>query len=238
MNGKLDAWKQGCKDGIPICLGYIAVSFTFGIVAKNAGISVLQATLMSALNYTSAGQFAALGLIAAAAPYIEMAAAQLVINLRYSLMSCALSQKLEEGTSTLHRLIMSFGVTDEVFAVSASVNGRLSPFYTYGLMTVAMPAWAGGTALGVLLGGVMPAHLLSAFSIALYGMFLAIVIPPAKKSRVIAGVVVVSMLCSALFAVIPVLKGLSYGMRIIVLTLIIAGLAAVFFPVKEESHGG
>lgn len=236
MKTNLDCWKKGVRDGIPICLGYLAVSFTFGIMCKNFGLSPFQSTLMSATNLTSAGQFAALGIIAAAGPYLELAVSQLIINLRYSLMSFALSQKLEPKTPYYHRFLMAFGVTDEIFGVSAGVPGRLNPFYSYGLMTLAIPGWAGGTFLGTALGGVMPERLLSAFSIALYGMFIAVVLPPARRSRVLLGVVSVSMLVSAVFSYAPVLRGLSPGLRIILLTLLIAGAAARLFPIKEAPH--
>ena len=231
-------WKRGVRDGIPIFLGYVAVSFTFGILAVNAGLTIFQGTLMSAVNYTSAGQFAALGLIAAAASYFELAVTQLVINLRYSLMSCALSQKLDPEAPFYHRFIMSAGVTDEVFGVSVSVPGVLSPYYTYGLMTAALPGWVLGTLLGVTLGNVLPVRPLSALSVALYGMFIAIIIPPAKQNKILMGLIVLSMAASSLFAFLPFLSGISSGFRIIILTVLIAGAAAVLFPVKEAGDAG
>lgn len=234
---RLRQFKNGLRDGIPICLGYLAVSFSFGIAAKNAGLSAFTATLMSASNLTSAGQFAALGVIAAGAPYLEMAATQLIINLRYSLMSASLSQKLDPATPFFHRFFMAYGVTDEIYGVSAGVQGRLSPFYTYGLTAVAMPGWATGTLLGVVLGNVLPGRLLSALSVALYGMFIAVIIPPAKDSKVLAGLILASMAASAAFAWLPLLSAISPGIRIILLTVLIAGAAAVFFPVKEGADG-
>lgn len=221
------------RDGIPIFLGYAAVSFSFGILAKKAGLTPFQATLMSGTNLTSAGQFAALGAIASAAPYLETAALQLVINLRYSLMSCALSQKLDARLPFRHRFFMASGVTDEIFGVSVSGDGKLSPFYFYGLMVAAWPGWVFGTLLGVVAGNAMPASLLSALGIALYGMFIAIVVPPARKNGVIAGLVVLSMLASALFGWLPVLRDISAGLKTILLTVLLAGLAAFFFPLKE-----
>lgn len=221
------------RDGIPIFLGYAAVSFSFGILAKKAGLTPFQATLMSGTNLTSAGQFAALGAIASAAPYLETAALQLVINLRYSLMSCALSQKLDARLPFRHRFFMASGVTDEIFGVSVSGDGKLSPFYFYGLMVAAWPGWVLGTLLGVVAGNAMPASLLSALGIALYGMFIAIVVPPARKNGVIAGLVVLSMLASALFGWLPVLRDISAGLKTILLTVLLAGLAAFFFPLKE-----
>lgn len=170
-------FKKGLRDGFPIFLGYLSVSFTFGIAAKNAGISSLQAVLISATNLTSAGQFAALDIIATSATYFEMAFTQLVINLRYCLMSSALSQKLAQKMPFWHRFIMAFGVTDEIFGVSVTVEDKLSPFYSYGLMGAAIPGWTLGTLLGVISGNLLPARAISALSVALYGMFIAIIIP-------------------------------------------------------------
>ncbi len=225
-------FKKGIKDGIPIFLGYLAVSFTFGIAAKNSGITAGEAVLMSASNLTSAGQFAALDIILGSASYLEMAVTQLIINLRYCLMSSALSQKISHKMPFWHRFIMSFGVTDEIFGLLVNVKGKISPFYSYGIMSVAIPGWTLGTLLGIISGTLLPARVLSALSVALYGMFIAIIIPPARKSRILAGIVAVSMLLSLAFAKIPFLSSISSGFRIIILTIIIAGVAAILFPVK------
>ena len=228
-------WK-GMKDGFPIFLGYLAVSFTFGILAKQIGLLPFQASLMSFTNLTSAGQFGALDLIVTSAPYLEMALLQFIINMRYSLMSCAMSQKLDPKTSIIHRFIMAFGITDEIFALSVSVDGRLSPYYTYGIMMVAIPGWFFGTLFGVVLGNVMPIKLLSALSIALFGMFIAIIVPPARKNRILTGLIIVSMLASTAFALTPILKEISYGFKIIILTIVLSSAAALLFPVKEDRH--
>ncbi len=233
MEGNLSYWKKGIRDGIPISLGYLAVSFTFGIAAKEAGISVMQAIIMSATNLTSAGQFASLGLINASAGYLEMAVTQLIINLRYSLMSCVLSQKLSRETSFIHRFLIAIGVTDEIFGVSAHIDGKLNPYYTYGLISVALPGWTLGTFLGILSGNLLPERILSALSVALYGMFIAVIIPPARHNRIIAGIIIVSMFFSLMFTKLPILMLISPGFRIIILTVVIAGLAAILFPVKE-----
>ena len=209
----------GLKDGIPIGLGYLAVSFTFGIMARGAGLTTLQSVVMSFTNLTSAGQFAALGIIQAGAPFMEMAVAQLIINLRYCLMSCSLSQKLGADMPFFHRFFMSYGVTDEIFGVS-----------------VCVPGWTLGTLLGAVSGELLPARLLSALNVALYGMFLAVVIPPAKTSRILTGVILASMALSLVFAHVPLLAGLSSGFKIILLTILIAGAAAILFPVKEENE--
>lgn len=235
MRENRDWYIKGLHDGIPIGLGYLAVSFTLGIAARGAGITGLQAALMSATNNTSAGQFAALGLIASGAAYIEMAIMQLIINLRYCLMSCALSQKLDEKTPFFHRLLVAYGVTDEIFGVSVSVMGKLNPYYTYGMISVAAPGWALGTYLGVVSGGVLPVRVLSAMSVALYGMFIAVTIPPTRNNKVLTGLIVISMAASLLCTYCPLVREISSGMRIIILTIVIAGGAAVLFPLKEYS---
>lgn len=227
-------YRRGLRDGVPIGLGYLAVSFTLGIAAKVSGLTVGQATWMSLLNNTSAGEFAALGLIAAGAPYLEMAFTQFVINLRYMLMSCALSQKIAPETPVWQRLLMGYTVTDEIFGISIAVPERLDPFYCFGAISVAAPGWALGTCLGILMGEALPGRVVSALSVALYGMFLAVILPPARKDRVIAGVVAVSMLLSALFTWMPGLSGISSGTRIIILTILISGAAALWFPVQGE----
>ena len=226
---------KGLRDGIPISLGYLAVSFTLGIAAKNAGFTPFQAMLTSLTNNASAGQFAGFTLVAAGAGYLELAVMELVANARYLLMSCAMSQKLAPSTPLLHRLLISFDVTDEIFGVSISVPGKLNPFYTYGLIAIAAPGWSLGTYLGVLMGNMLPAGIVRALSVGLYGMFLAVIIPPARKSRVLSAVILISMASSFTFTKLPVISGLSTGTRTILLTVLIAAGAAVLFPVKEEA---
>ncbi len=232
-----EAFQKGIKDGIPIALGYAAVSFALGIAARNHGFSWLEATVMSLMNNTSAGEFAALELIRVNAPYAELALTQLIINLRYLLMSCALSQKLDEHLPFYHRFLIGFDVTDEIFGISIGYPGKLNPFYSYGAMAISIPCWAFGTCMGVLLGNVLPQSIVSALSVALYGMFLAIVIPPARESKVLASVVLVSMAASIVFDWIPFLSWVSGGMKIIVLTVVLSLGAAILFPIEEEvSH--
>ena len=226
---------RGMKDGVPIALGYFAVAFALGIAAKKAGMSAFQAGAMSALMLASAGQYAAITVIAAGGGYIQMAVTTLIVNLRYLLMSCALSQKVEPGMKMRHRFLMSYPVTDEIFGIAMSVEGRLNPFYNYGAASVAAPGWTAGAFLGAAAGAILPQRVENALSVALYGMFLAIIIPAARKNKVVAGIVVVSMLCSFLFTKLPVLREISSGMQIIILTVVIAGAAAYFFPVKEEA---
>lgn len=234
MREKILQLKHGLRDGIPVGLGYVAVSFSFGILASKAGLTVWQAVLMSLLNLTSAGQFASLSVITACGSYLELALSQLIINLRYSLMSCSLSQKIDQKAPFYHRFLVAYGNTDEVFGLSSSVEGALSPFYSYGLMGMAVPGWTIGTLLGAIAGDILPARVLSALGVALYGMFCAIIIPPAKKDKLLRLLILISMGFSLIFAVTPWLKEISSGMRVIILTVGISALAAWKFPVKEE----
>ncbi len=229
-------YKKGLVDGIPIALGYFAVAFTLGIVAKNSGLSAFQAMLAAALTNASAGGYAGFTLIGENASFLEMALTQLVVNARYLLMACALSQKLSPKTSTLHRSLIAFDVTDEVFGISVSVKGTLNPFYNYGAMTVSIPGWALGAFFGVIMGNVLPNSVVSALSVGLYGMFLAIIIPPARKNKIIAVLVMVSMALSFVFSKLPLLSSISSGMRVIVLTVLISLAAAVLFPREEEDE--
>lgn len=224
------------RDGIPICLGYFAVAFTLGIAAKNAGFTAFQAMITSLTINASAGEFAGFTLIASGAGYLEVAMMEIIANARYLLMSCSLSQKLPAETSVLHRLLISTDVTDEIFGVSMAVKGMLNPYYTYGVIVVAAPGWALGTFLGVLMGNLLPVRIVRALSVGLYGMFIAIIVPPARKSKVILGVVIVSMLLSFAFSKLPVLSSMASGTRTILLTVVIAAAAALLFPVKEEAQ--
>ena len=224
---------RGLHDGVPIALGYFAVSFTFGMMAVSGGLSVWQATLISLTNLTSAGQFAGLDIMIACGSLWEMALTQLIINLRYSLMSFSLSQKRERNLAPWHRFAVAFGMTDEIFGVSASQPGRLNPFYNYGAMSVAVPGWTFGTLAGAIAGNIMPGFLASALSVAIYGMFLAVIIPPAKKHRAVLKVVVGAMAVSTLFACTPVLNKVSSGFVIIITTLAVAGMAAYFCPIED-----
>lgn len=229
----------GLKHGIPIGLGYFAVAFTLGITAKNIGLTPLQAAATSFLMHASAGEFAAFKVMAAGAGYVEMALQELIINLRYLLMSCALTQKVSEKTKPAHRFLISYFITDEIFGISSTVDGDLNPFYNYGAACVASPGWVLGTFLGALVGSILPASVASAMGIALYGMFIAIIIPPARKNRVIAVIVIVSMLASTVFFGLNKLVQKSFGftvssgMQIIILTVVIAGVAAWLHPIEE-----
>ena len=229
------AWYlRGLRDGLPIMLGYAAVGFTLGIAARNAGLTAFQAGLASLLNNASAGEKAGFTVIEHNEGYIAMAIMMLIINARYLLMSCSLSQKLSPKTGLIPRLIIGFEVTDEIFGAQMSVPGLINPCYTYGVITMALPGWSLGTYFGVLMGNALPANVVSALSVGLYGMFLAIIIPPARKSRIIAGLVLISMAASFAFSVLPVISSVSAGTRVIILTVVISAVAALLFPVKDN----
>ena len=225
---------KGLRDGVPISLGYFAVSFSLGIAARSAGFTAFQALLMSLFNNASAGEFAAFTLVGAGAGYLEVAMMTLVTNARYLLMSCALSQKLPADTPLLPRLLIGFDVTDEIFGVSIAYPGRLNPVYTYGVILAALPGWALGTFFGVLMGNALPVRLVSALSVALYGMFIAVIVPPARQNRVIAVLIVASMALSWLFSAVDLFQFMSSGAQVIVLTVAISAFAAWRFPIREE----
>ena len=234
--GRTQQFKEGLRDGVPIALGYLAVSFTLGIQAKEAGMGITEATVMSLVNLTSAGEAAALTTIGSASSYLEMAVSQLIINLRYMLMSFALSQKVAPELGVLHRMCMAFGVTDEIFGISVAREGHLNPFYNYGAMSITIPGWTLGTFLGVLMGNVLPDRVVSALSLALYGMFLAIIVPKAREDRHVLIAVIVAMAASWLCTKLPVIREIPAGTQIILLTVIISLAAAVAFPVNEEQE--
>lgn len=227
------ALRAGIHDGIPIGLGYFAVSFALGIAARGAGLNAFQSFLASLLCNASAGEYAAFTLIAADATYIELALMTLVANARYLLMSCALSQRAE-GVSLPHRMLIGFDVTDELFAVTIARPGKLEPFYFYGAMLMALPGWSVGTALGNIAGNLLPARLTSALGVALYGMFLAVIIPPAKKDKILAGLVVFCFAASYALSRLPIVSAIPEGTRILILTVVIASAAALLFPRKDE----
>ncbi|MBO5089540.1 MAG: AzlC family ABC transporter permease [Clostridia bacterium] len=230
-------YKKGLKDGIPIALGYFAVAFTLGIAAEKAGLTAFQTFIATGTTLASAGGYAGISVIAAGGTYFEMFLTMLIVNARYILMSCSLSQKISPKTSTLHRMGVAFGVTDEIFGISSAVSGYLNPFYNYGAMTVAIPGWASGAALGVLVGNILPVSVMSALSVGIFGMFLAIIVPPAKENKVIMGGVIASFVLSFLFNKLPIIaNNISSGMQVIILTVVIALVLAILFPVKEEEN--
>lgn len=233
-----NSFAKGLRDGVPIGLGYLSVSFAFGLSAAAAGLPVWGAALISMTNVTSAGQVAGLSLMTAAASLAEQALTQLVINLRYALMSLSLSQKLEPGIRLLDRLFMAFLVTDEVFAVASSQPGMVGRRYFRGLMLAPYLGWSLGTLLGAAAGGVLPAAVRSALGIAIYGMFLAIIIPPAKRLAPVRRVLVLAAGLSCLIAWTPLSRVISNGFSIVLCTLAAAGAGAWLFPREEADHAG
>lgn len=231
---KKSVFLEGVRDGIPIALGYFAVSFSLGIAARNVGVTVLQGMIASFLCMASAGQYALFSLIGAAASLWEVALVTLITNARYFLMSCALSQKIDPEMKHYHRFIFGAVVTDEIFGITVNRPGYLDPRYNYGAMAVTMPGWAIGTGLGIMMGTLLPVRLVSALSVALFGMFIAVFIPPAKKDKVVLGCVAVSFAAALLFDLVPFLREISAGTRTILLTVIIAAGAAALFPREEE----
>ena len=210
---------DGMRDGVPIALGYFAVSFSLGIAARKAGLTPVQGFFASLLNNASAGEYAAFALIASGATYLEVAIITLIANARYLLMSCALAQRFAPGTPFFHRLIIGYDVTDELFGITIARPGWLNPFYTYGAIALA---------------ALLPLRAVSALSVALYGMFLAIIIPPARKSKVVAALVAISFALSFVCTYLPGISALSDGTRTILLTVAISCAAAILFPVKQE----
>jgi len=235
MNNSTSYWlKKGIHNGMPIALGYLAVSFTLGIAAKNAGLTALQAALASITCHASAGEFAGFTLIAALAAYTEIAVMELIINARYFLMSCALSQKLDNKMPFFHRLIMGLFVTDEIFGLTVSVPEKLNPAYMYGMVLVASPAWVLGTYFGVLFGNILPANIVSALSVGLYGMFIAIVIPVAKRKKSVLSVAIFAAILSLMFKY--VLTMVSSGFAIIISGAGASALGAMLFKDEEGAE--
>lgn len=229
---------RGMRAGVPICLGYFAVSLALGIAAKKAGITSFQAALTSLMINASAGEYAGFTLIAAGATYIEVILMEAVANARYLLMSAALSQKLEAKTNIFQRLLLGFTVTDEIFGVSVSIEGKVSPYFTYGTFLVATCGWTGGTFLGAILGEVLPTSLVSALGVGLYGMFISVFIPVARRNKIVAALVAISFAASFACAKLPLVSQIPEGIRIIVLTVVISLAAAIAFPVKEREEVG
>lgn len=229
----MSAFKRGFKDGIPIGLGYFAVAFSLGIVAASAGLTPFQGFITSLLVNASAGENAAFIAIRENVPYLQMALIMVVSNIRYVLMSFALSQKIRPGSAFIHRILLGFFLTDEYFALAISQDPYCDPFYSYGAIAFAAPCWASGTALGILMGNILPQRAVSALSVALFGMFLAIIIPPAKKERPIAILIIASFALSFIFSRFT---ALSESTSVIILTLLISAAGAILFPKKEDHH--
>lgn len=227
-------FKNGIRHGIPIALGYAAVSFSLGIAMVSAGLTAFQGTLMSLTNLTSAGEFAGVRVIAAGGTIVEMILTQVIINLRYSLMSLSLSQKLKDNMPLWKKLIIAFGNTDEIFAVAVSHNKSLTFRYMVGLQILPLIGWTGGTFLGMVASSLLPGKVSAAMNVMLYGMFIAIVIPVAKKSKAVLMVSCIAVALSCVFKYVPVLNSISDGISIIICTVVAAVAGAVLFPVKDS----
>ncbi len=225
---------EGLRDSLPVGVGYFAVSFGFGISAVAAGVRVLFATLMSLTNLTSAGQFAALSVIAASAPIINMVITQGVINSRYALMSLSLSQRLGGEFGFLSRLIIAFYNTDEIFAIAMSRAKPLTKPYMFGLAPLPIIGWTSGTFLGAFAGTLLPVSLMTALSVALYGMFVAIVVPQIKREKATAVAALLAVAISCIFAFVPVFANLSGGISVVLTAIISAGVCALLFPEVAE----
>ena len=225
---------QGMRDGIPVGLGYLAVGFGIGIACAAAHMNALQSVLISLLNNASAGEYGGITVIAEDAGLWMIVLMTLIINARYLLMSCALSQRLAPDTPLAWRMLIAYDLTDELFGLAVAQPGYLDVHYYLGAMCAAMPCWSLGTVLGVLLGNLMPAWAESGFSVMLFGMFIAIIIPVSRQNRTVLACVGVSFACSFLASVLPFTRELSEGMRILLLTIVISALAAILFPHKED----
>lgn len=228
-------FQDGLRDGLPIALGYLSVSFGFGVSAVGIGLSWLQATLISLTNVTSAGQVAGVAVMAALGSLGEMALTQLVINIRYLLMSISLSQRLDEGCTLPHRFAISFAVTDEIFAVSSAKPDLVGKEYMYGLISLPILGWTLGTLLGGVAGEILPESVNAALGIAIYGMFVAIVIPSAQRDKGVVLCALISVLLSCLIRYLPSLSGISSGFSVIICAIVGAGIAALVRPIPQES---
>jgi len=227
---------DGVRDGIPICLGYFSVSVAIGLSAVLAGMPAWSAVLMSFTNLTSAGEAAGIRLMAAGSGMMELALTTLIINIRYFLMSLSISQKVESRMTLKERMLISFGVTDEIFAVSMQRRGELTSAYMLGLILTPLIGWTGGTLVGAAASSIMPDVLTSALGIALYGMFIAIIIPPARENRSVLATVILAVLASLGFTYLPVLKNLSGGWSIIIITIAVSAFAAWRFPIPNKEQ--
>lgn len=229
-------FKNGIKDGLPIGLGYLSVSFAFGVQAVLLGVPAFMAVFMSMTNLTSAGQLAGLTIIAALGTVLEIAVTQLVINARYFLMSLTLSQKLDDSFSVPHRLLCSAFVTDEIFAVAAAKDGSINRRYFYGLVVLPYVGWATGTLLGATAGSILPSFITNALGIALYAMFIAIIVPPSIKERGVLVAVAMGAVISTILYYVPIFTVIPSGFKIIISAVITAAIVAWLFPIKEKEE--
>lgn len=228
--------KEGIRDGLPIGLGYFAVAFSLGVTARHAGLTQLQGFISGILNHASAGEYALYNSIMEGVTYAEVAIITLVVNARYLLMSFSLSQYFDPASRYIQRWMVGFGITDEIYGITISRSAPLQPYYCYGAMLISLPLWGLGIALGITAGTIFPQIAVSALSVALYGMFIAIIIPASKKHRAVAYTVVVSFACSYLFGILPFSQELSEGTRTIILTILISVAAAIVAPIPANKN--
>ncbi len=233
---EINSFKKGIIDGLPICFGYLSVAFAFGIFAVDGGLTILQALLISMTNVTSAGQLAGVPIVLGSGLLTELAATQFVINLRYALMSVSLSQKLGKSVSMLDRFIISFVNTDEVFAVASGNKQNVGKRYLYGLILTPYIGWSLGTLLGAIAGNILPEIIISALGIAIYAMFIAIVVPVAKDSKPTALCALFAIVLSCLFNYLPALKAVPSGFVIIICAVVASVLFALLFPISQENE--
>ena len=226
---------QGFKDGFPICLGYFSVSMAFGLTAVLSGLPIWSAIVMSLTNLTSAGQFAGANILIENGTFIELAITTIIINIRYFLMSLSVSQKVQPNIPLRERLAISFGITDEVFAVSMQRKSSLSSLYMAGLIITPVLGWTAGTTVGAVASQYMPPILTNAMGIALYGMFIAIIIPPARENKNISLAIIMSVILSVAFKYLPLLQFISDGWSIIIITVFVSAICATFFPIKNAT---
>ena len=229
-------FRQGIKDGIPICLGYFSVSMAFGLTTVLSGMPLWSAVAISLSNLTSAGQFAGVNILLAQGTMIELIMTTLIINIRYFLMSLSVSQKVKPTVKMKQRLAMAYGITDEIFAVSMQHKGELTGSYMFGLILTPVLGWTSGTLFGAVASSFLPDALTNAMGIALYGMFIAIIIGPAREEKSVAFTVGLAIAASMLFAYLPGLRDLSSGWVIILITVLVSGIAAWLFPIKEDEE--
>lgn len=229
---------NGLKDGIPIALGYFSVSMAFGLTAAMLGFPVWSAVLVSLTNVTSAGQAAAIQIMASGGALIEIALTTLIINMRYFLMSLSVSQKADSSMSLLKRMAVSFGITDEVFAVSMRRQKPLTASYMAGLIILPVIGWTSGTFTGSVATNILPPEISAAMGIALYGMFIAIIVPPARDEKNVLFTVLMAVVAGFVFAYAPILKNISSGWATIIITVVVSGIAATFMPIKEAGDSG
>ena len=231
-------FRRGFHDGLAIGLGYLSVSFSFGILAVRMGLSWWQAVIVSFANLTSAGQVAGIGIMSASGGLIEMMVSQLVINMRYSLMSISLSQKADSSLNTAGRFMTAPFITDEIFGVAYSRPEKLSRSYMFGIAVLPVIGWTSGTLLGAVCGAILPAIITEALTIGIYGMFVAIVLPVSRKDKAVMTVSIIAVVLSVIFFYVPALKdNISSGFAVIICSVIAAGAGAVFMPKEEKING-